>query len=56
MSKKIVAPAYVAAMERAEADPAAARVWMCRVRRPHRKVPSAEDPPCGGPCRPRRRP
>lgn len=28
MSKKIVAPAYVAAMERAEADPAAARFWV----------------------------
>ncbi len=28
MSKKIVTPAYVSAMERAEADPAAAKFWV----------------------------
>jgi transposase len=28
MSKKIVGPAYVAAMARAEADPASARFWV----------------------------
>ncbi len=28
MSEKIVAPAYVAAMARAETDPAAARFWI----------------------------
>ncbi|MDQ1158546.1 hypothetical protein QE385_002873 [Sphingomonas sp. SORGH_AS 950] len=28
MSKKIVAPAYVAAMARAEVDPASARFWV----------------------------
>jgi transposase len=28
MSKKIVMPSYIAAMERAEADPSAARFWV----------------------------